>query len=259
MSSHYLKKTARQILRSFGYDVKRVGATKVSLSTNFPEITRDEISTLDLCRSYTKTGDERLFALIRACKYVLKAGIPGAFVECGVWKGGSVMAMAETMIESDERERDIYLFDTFEGMPRPTEEDVDYTGKKASETFDEKKIDEDSSNWGNVSLEVVKANLNLVTYPIHLLHFVKGKVENTIPKSAPDQIAFLRLDTDFYTSTKHELEHLFPRLAKGGVLIIDDYGHYMGARKAVDEYLAENHVHILLNRIDYSGRIGVRT
>jgi O-methyltransferase len=87
---------------------------------------------------------------------------------------------------------------------------------------------------------------------------VKGKVEDTVPKNAPEKIALLRLDTDWYESTRHELVHLFPRLVPGGVLIIDDYGHWQGARKAVDEYIAGNQVKILLNRVDYTGRIGVK-
>jgi hypothetical protein len=90
------------------------------------------------------------------------------------------------------------------------------------------------------------------------VRLVKGKVEDTVPKNAPEKIALLRLDTDWYESTRHELVHLFPRLLPGGVLIIDDYGHWQGARKAVDEYIAGNQVKILLNRVDYTGRIGVK-
>jgi O-methyltransferase len=90
------------------------------------------------------------------------------------------------------------------------------------------------------------------------VRLVKGKVEDTVPKNAPEKIALLRLDTDWYESTRRELVHLFPRLVPGGVLIIDDYGHWQGARKAVDEYIAGNQVKILLNRVDYTGRIGVK-
>ena len=85
------------------------------------------------------------------------------------------------------------------------------------------------------------------------IHFVEGKVEDTIPAHAPERIALLRLDTDWYESTRHELEHLYPRLSRGGVLIIDDYGHWQGARQAVDEYFGDAHA-ALLNRIDYTAR-----
>jgi O-methyltransferase len=85
---------------------------------------------------------------------------------------------------------------------------------------------------------------------------VKGKVEDTIPANIPERIALLRLDTDFYRSTRHELEHLYPRLERGGVLIIDDYGAYVGARQATDEYFASRP--FLLNRIDEHVRCGVK-
>ena len=91
-----------------------------------------------------------------------------------------------------------------------------------------------------------------------LAHFIKGKVEDTIPEKMPQKISILRLDTDWYESTKHELEHLFPLLAKNGVLIIDDYGHWQGAKQAVDEYLSSQNIHLLLNRVDYTGRMAVK-
>ena len=90
------------------------------------------------------------------------------------------------------------------------------------------------------------------------IHFIRGRVEDTIPAQAPARIALLRLDTDFYESTKHELIHLFPRLVPNGVLILDDYGHWQGARKAVDEYFEDNPCRILLNRIDFAARIGIK-
>jgi len=91
------------------------------------------------------------------------------------------------------------------------------------------------------------------------MRFIVGKVEDTIPGEAPGKIAILRLDTDWYESTKHELINLYPKLSTGGVLIIDDYGHWEGARKAVDEYIHDQRLRILLNRIDYTGRIAVRS
>jgi hypothetical protein len=91
------------------------------------------------------------------------------------------------------------------------------------------------------------------------MFFIKGKVEETIPEQAPAQIALLRLDTDWYESTYHELVHLYPRLSPGGILIIDDYGHWAGARKAVDEYFAEHRLNLFLHRIDYTGRICIKT
>jgi hypothetical protein len=112
--------------------------------------------------------------------------------------------------------------------------------------------------WGYSPIEDVRRNLLGTGYPTDRLHFVKGKVEDTIPGETPEQIALLRLDTDWYGSTKHEMQHLYPLVAQGGVLIVDDYGHWQGARSAVDEYLATNGIHLLLNRTDASGRLAIK-
>lgn len=178
--------------------------------------------------------------LLRAVDYVIRAGIEGDFVECGVFKGASPILMARTLMEHGITDRNIYLYDTFEGMPKPTEWDVDYSGARSMDVWLKTKWDHvDGSSDVYCSIEDVKQNLTRVPYPQDRFIMTKGKVEDTIPKVAPQKIALLRLDTDYYESTKHELEHLFPRLQKGGVLVIDDYGHFKGARKAVDEYFAD--------------------
>jgi hypothetical protein len=104
----------------------------------------------------------------------------------------------------------------------------------------------------------VKNNLYSTGYPRENIIFIKGKVEETIPAVIPDKIAILRLDTDWYESTYHELLHLFPRLSVHGVLILDDYGCLKGAKRATDTYFNEHGVKVLLNRIDYSGRIAIK-
>ncbi len=103
----------------------------------------------------------------------------------------------------------------------------------------------------------VRRLLHATGYPPERIHLVRGPVEETLPAAAPDGLALLRLDTDWYESTRHELEHLYPRLATGGVLIVDDYGHWEGARKAADEHLAA-HPALLLSRSDYTGRMAVK-
>ena len=117
---------------------------------------------------------------------------------------------------------------------------------------------EDSAIWAYAPTERVRHNLGSTGYPEAQVTYVRGPVEETIPGTMPHRIALLRLDTDWYASTAHELRHLFPRLVTGGVLIIDDYGHWEGARRAVDEYFRDSDAKVLLNRIDYTGRIGVR-
>jgi hypothetical protein len=112
--------------------------------------------------------------------------------------------------------------------------------------------------WGIAPLESVRTNVESTDYPVECVRYIQGRVEDTIPLEAPDQIALLRLDTDWYESARHELVHLYPRLVPGGVLVIDDYGHWQGARKAVDEYLAEHGIRVLLCRMDYTGRIALK-
>lgn len=219
----------------------------------------EELRTLDLVKGYTCGSAERIVGVVNAVKYVVENRIPGSIVECGVWRGGSMMAAAATLVNLKETSRDIYLFDTYEGMSEPTEKDVMFDGQKASTLLNTSERKEGVINyWCIAGIEDVTRNVTSTGYPKEKLHFVKGKVEDTIPKNAPDQIALLRLDTDWYESTAHELEHLYPRVAPNGVVIIDDYGHWQGAREAVDEYLAKQKFRPLLHRQDYTGRCLVK-
>ncbi|HEY6815675.1 MAG TPA: TylF/MycF/NovP-related O-methyltransferase [Croceibacterium sp.] len=204
---------------------------------------------------YTMTSPERIAAVCDAVRHVDRARIPGAYVECGVWRGGSSMAAALSLLEAGDPERELCLFDTFEGMSAPTEHDLRANDRAPAARLLESSAPQDTM-WCRASLEDVSANMASTGYPPGLINYCKGMVESTLPHQAPDRIAILRLDTDWYESTRHELEHLYPRLAVGGVLIIDDYGYWAGARKAVDEYFAERP--ILLNRIDRTGRIAVK-
>ena len=215
------------------------------------------VETIIRVRPFTLTSPERISALCETVKYVTTNAISGDFVECGVWRGGSMMAAAITLQQLGHQDRDLHLFDTFEGMPPPSEHDVALDGSRASEMLANQNREDPSSVWCVSGLDEVKANLQTTGYPQHRIHYVPGKVEETVPAEAPEQIAILRLDTDWYESTRHEMEQLYPRLVPGGVLIIDDYGHWDGARRAVDEYIRAQRVPILLNRIDYTGRIGI--
>ena len=212
---------------------------------------------------YTMTSVMRLRAVVDAVRYCDAAGISGAFVECGVWRGGSVLAMIATLQAANAAERDIYLYDTFEGMTEPTEHDRSPLNPPALETW-RAAAEAEQRAWPEVFGEEVfnedgvRRLLEGTGYPATRLHFVRGPVEKTLPETAPDQIALLRLDTDWYESTLHELRHLYPRLAEGGVLLIDDYGHWEGARRAVDEYLDTVGGGLLLTAVDYTGRVAVK-
>ncbi|WP_031085731.1 TylF/MycF/NovP-related O-methyltransferase [Streptomyces sp. NRRL WC-3549] len=206
-------------------------------------------------KPYTMTSPERLNAFVLATRYIARHGIPGAVVECGVWRGGSMQACAKTLLSLGETDRDLYLFDTYEGMTPPTAEDLRRDGRSARELLDAQ--GRDRPIWAVASLEDVREGFAGVPYPEERVHYVPGKVEDTVPGQAPEQIAILRLDTDWYASTKHELEHLYGRLVSGGVLLIDDYGYWQGSRQAVDEFLQETGERLLLLRMD-EGRIAVK-
>ena len=243
-------------IRRLGVDVVRYRGGQYPTPA---DIDGDSAEVIRKVRPYTMTSPERLYALIQAVRYVSGASIPGDIVECGVWRGGSMMAAALTLTECNDSSRQLFLFDTFEGMSPPTEHDVAIDGQSATKLLDSHEKTESDAVWAYATLERVRDAMSSTGYSPDKVHFVQGKVEDTIPGQAPQRIALLRLDTDWYESTRHELEHLFPRLVRGGVLIIDDYGHWKGARKAVDEYLRTNGIRLLLNRIDYTGRIAVKT
>jgi hypothetical protein len=205
------------------------------------------------------TSSECVHELVNAVRYVVGRGLEGDFVECGVWRGGSSMAMALTLLKLGHDDRELYLYDTFEGMSAPTDANIAFDGKPAETRFKDRQLSVDSSDWCRSPIDEVEANLAATQYPSSRLHFIKGKVEDTLPHQIPaGPIAILRLDTDWYESTRHELLHLYPRLAQGGVLIIDDYGHWAGSRKAVDEYIAEHRLNLFLGRIDFSARIAIK-
>jgi hypothetical protein len=218
---------------------------------------------VDEASQLSMTGPARLLALIDAVRYCANRELAGAFVECGVWRGGSVLAIIRTLQDLGVADRDVYLYDTFEGMTEPTEADVSVMDPPALKIWGHARSGKRVA-WPEVfapelvNEEAVRSLISGTGYPSEHVRFVKGPVEQTIPGSAPEEISLLRLDTDWYESTRHELTHLFPRLLPGGVLIIDDYGHWRGAQKAVDEYFSEIHSPLLLNRIDYTGRIAVK-
>lgn len=211
------------------------------------------------CKKETMTSIERMNSLYEAVKYIEKNNIPGDIVECGVWRGGSSMLVAKTLKSLNSENRSIYLYDTFSGMSEPTENDFK-EGLNKKDVFNMWKKSQSNSynDWCYAPISVVKNNLFKTKYNKDKLVFIKGKVEETIPKKIPKKISILRLDTDWYESTYHELTHLFPLLVKGGVLIIDDFGSWQGAKKAVLDYFEENNIKIFLNRIDYTGRIGIK-
>lgn len=246
-----MKKLLKTFLNRFGYDLNKISSGKEY----------DEFADLyNECKTYTMTGVERMYALYKAVEYIVHNNIPGDFIECGVWRGGSSMLIAKTLQKFKVTDRKLFLFDTYEGMNEPTENDIDYNGIEAKELLKSARKEEAESVWCYASIEEVTQNMAKTGYPTQNIFFHKGKVEDTLPGfTVPGDIALLRLDTDWYESTKIEMNKLYPKLSHNGVLIIDDYGCWAGARKAVDEYFAQHRIMPLLNRIDYTGRMMVKT
>lgn len=213
----------------------------------------------DKCKDYTMTSREKMYALYKAVQYISTENIPGDIVECGVWKGGSLMMAAYTLLAAHDTQRKIYLYDTYTGMVKPTEEDVlRSNGIRALGKWQVKQK-EGYNEWCYASLEEVQDAMSKTGYPQENIKYIKGRVEDTLPGQSPSAISILRLDTDWYESTKHELVHLFPLLSNQGILILDDYGNWEGSRKATDEYFKEQYKQpLFLSRIDHSGRIGVK-
>ncbi|MGI9474227.1 MAG: TylF/MycF/NovP-related O-methyltransferase [Rubripirellula sp.] len=222
-----------------------------------PDMERDVVDTIIRVKDYTMTSMERLHGLCEAVRYITSARIEGDIVECGVWRGGSMMAIADMLKKQGDTSRDLHLFDTFSGMSDPTENDVTVHGETAETLMEVESKADATSVWCVSNLKDVQDHMASVGYPESQIHYYEGMVEDTIPAGAPGKISLLRLDTDFYESTRHEMEHLFPRLADGGVLIVDDYGHWAGAKRAVDEYFESHGIALMLNRLDYTGRIGI--
>lgn len=201
---------------------------------------------------FTKSSPQRIAAMASALGQIDREHIVGDIVECGVWRGGNII-LARRLSPS----RTCWLFDTFTGMTEPEDIDVSASGRKAIDSYNGRK--KPGGKWSGVSLDEVRANIGVPkgVNDSHL-RFVAGAVESTLldPANIPAKIALLRLDTDWHASTKVELEVLYPRLQPSGILIVDDYGHWMGARKAVDEYFGTSGSRF--QKIDYTAVMMVK-
>lgn len=243
--------------RRMGLQISRLS----SLQERYPvEATESDKTVIRGLRPFTMTSSERLWSLLNAVRYVVAEGIPGDFAECGVWRGGSVMAMAGELTRLGVTDRRLWLYDTYAGMTAPTNADVEAeTGMSAAQMLEETPVDDGNNVWCVAGRADVETNVRSSGYPFDQFVFVEGDVGVTLLDQIPEQISLLRLDTDWYESTKVGLEVLYPRLAVGGVCILDDYGHWQGARQAVDEYFAAKGMRPYMHPIDFSGRVFLKT
>ncbi len=252
-----LRHLARGALARAGFVVERVPDAQ-RLGRTHPDLEPEFAALYARCAPYTMTSVERMYALWQAVRHVVHLDVSGDLVECGVWRGGSSMLAALTLEQAGDRERTLWLYDTFAGMSEPDKRDVAVTGARMVDEWDAHRGRQDDPVFAFGALEEVRRNMASTGHAPERVRFVRGKVEDTIPAQAPERIALLRLDTDWYASTLHELEHLYERLAPGGVLVVDDYGHWEGARQAVDEFFSGLAHPPLLTRVDYTARIGIK-
>jgi len=180
------------------------------------------------------------------------SGLRGDFVELGTWRGGSAKIVMESLLESHlENVPHCWLFDSFTGMPDPTEHDRIIDGKHASEYKHLGMPDDDSKTY-----DICCKYLSHVDYPKTHLHIIKGMFEDTFPvyENEISEISILHVDCDWYDSVKQSLNTFYDKTVIGGYIILDDYGTWDGARKAVDEFLLNRGLdNKILNRIDKTG------
>jgi len=239
----------RKVRRAAGDFLRRVGLKPSSLAdsskggADWPKYNLDDEANSRPAAvkvaSYTMGSYLRLITLWEQVRYVDLLGLEGALVECGVWRGGSTAMMAMAHRSMGEPRRPIHLFDSFEGLPEPQAEHdgdmiLEYVG-------DEQRLGGELKSIGRCVAEIdlaKKAMHEVAEYPESLTHYHVGWFEATVAPAAAEigPIAVLRLDGDFYRSTQICLEHLYPLVVPGGFVVIDDYGHWEGCKKALWEY-----------------------
>jgi macrocin-O-methyltransferase TylF-like protien len=251
------KASAVHPLRDAAFEAPRATNSCPDIALADPEFTQ----LYRTLAAVTLTSPQLAYALRCAAQYLSRSGVVGDIVECGVWRGGSMALTATTLLQAADHQRQLWLYDTFGWQWEP---EGPHDGFLAAERAPgsapapaEGPPPTSAKSSGTSKAEVLDL-LTRTGYPAGQFHLVQGLVQDTIPAQAPDCIALLRLDTDYYDSTRHELEHLYPRLTRGGVLIVDDYGKLSGATKAVDEYFAAVAHPPLLQRVDVQGRMAVK-
>ncbi len=249
-----MKQLIKGALARAGLEVAR---THDRIEASLADLSPAERALVARVDPYTMTSLERRASLLGSIDHLVRHRIRGDIVECGVWRGGSMMLAALALMAHGDTSRHLWLYDTYEGMNEPTDADRGVGGESAAAQL--ARTPKGEGVWCEASLEDVEANLRSTGYPMAQVHFVRGPVEKTLPATLPaGAVALLRLDTDWYESTRHELVHLYPLLVQHGILLIDDYGHWQGAKQAVDEYFAESTEPVFLHRVDYTARLLVK-
>jgi O-methyltransferase len=264
----FMKNSIKKLFHHIGYSIVKnnpmtsefpVESTARERGLMSEILALDQYGFTDNDKRLSMVSVSRLWAAISAVKYVVDNELPGDIVECGVWRGGCALAMASTLeyLKSDKK---VFLYDTFSGMTEPGDADIEtLTGLSLQDEYNRRKIEGNSSivNWdyGDISVKKVSHEFHRRGLGDRVV-FVEGDVRETLSPAMkePSEISILRLDTDWYDTTLHELNVLYPRLVSRGVLLVDDYGHFDGARKAVDEYMGALATRPMTWVTDYTGR-----
>lgn len=261
-----MKNKLKKLLRSLGYNISKIKQhTNVVIepeiiSTTHIDMSEEVLNIFQECNPYTMISLERVEAIINSIDYICKNNIEGDIVECGVWRGGAMFAAAKALLNRNVVNKKFFLFDTYDtntfgSTTNETIFDKDYSGKTALDAIKDGSFVRENYTY---QLDEVKNLLKKTGYPEDNFICVVGRVQQTIPFHDVNNLCLLRLDTDWYESTKHELVNLYPKLVKGGVLLIDDYGYWVGCKQAVEEYISETGIQILLHRDDFTGRSAVK-
>lgn len=251
-----LKKIIKSIINKYGYNIQK----KVLLGYDYEE---EALEQIDIIRKNTMLPSIRLISLYQQVVFCEKNETDGCFVECGTWKGGAVGLMALGNQNYGKKRRHIHLFDAFQDICEP------------DETMDGEKAIKETKKWSSGKKSgklrpltgfydsiggpgTLEENIILleqtIGYDPQYIHYHEGWFQDTLPNDAGEisDIAILRLDGDWYESTKICLDFLYDKVVSGGFVIVDDYGHYEGCKKAIDEFIQKNNLKVFLNHIDYT-------
>jgi len=278
----FYKKLFKRILKSLNYEILKTKYDNKALSYQYlnldrteeikrnkflekrPELNEEDINAIMyvLKNNLTMVSPARLTDTVLAVKHVDNNNIQGSFVECGTWRGGNTIAAILAYSKYFKRQN-IYIYDTFTGMSEPNDT-IDksvFLGDTSKNVFN-KNQEKNFNSWCYASLDEVKENFKKAGLSLENINFIKGKVEDTlkVKSNLPEKISVLRLDTDWYDSTAIELEVLYPKLEIGGVLLIDDYGYWDGAREAVDNYFSrlDTPRRPFFAQSDFTGRVAIK-
>ena len=251
----------KKLINKFNFKIEHKNSWYKRNEHLIAEISDDELKIIKQISNYSMSTPANHWAIIQSIKHISQNNIKGDIVESGVWRGGNLI-LFKIFLDKYNLKKKIFAYDTFEGMSEPEKLDKTFDGKSSIELLkklEKKNVDrKENILIADCSIEQVIKNFNENVIKNDLIT-IKGKVEETLlnKDNLPSKISLLRLDTDWYSSTKIELEILYPLLEKNGILIIDDYGYWQGARKAVDEYFLDKKVTIF--KIDFTGRMIIKT